>query len=64
MIRTSTFAIALTAALLTAAGPAAGAPWGDDLQAPRAQDFQAPRGDGEDFQAPRGDNEDLQAPRG
>jgi hypothetical protein len=62
MIRRNVFVMALGAALLMAADAHAGPR--DDIQAPRAQDVQAPRGDNEDLQAPRGENEDLQAPRG
>jgi hypothetical protein len=74
MIRKSAFTIALTGALLLAAGAHAEASSRGDVQAPRGRDIQASRGDNEDIQAPRehkediralrGDNEDLQAPRG
>jgi hypothetical protein len=61
MNRTTAFAIALGALLLTATGAYADT-YGprDDTQAPRGHELQAPRG--QESQAPRGI--DLQTPRG
>ena len=63
-------AVAIALATMLAASAAHAAPTRDELQAPRAQDQQAPR-DQDDLQAPRGqdqqaprDQDDLQAPRG
>ena len=58
MKRMSAVALAL-ATFLTAGVVNAALP--DEVQAPRAQDVQAPRGD-QEIQAPRGD-QDVQAPR-
>jgi hypothetical protein len=75
MKRTQAIAIGLATVLMTTAAHAARpdredvqAPRSDEVQAPRGQDMQAPRSDevqaprGQDVQAPRSD--EVQAPRG
>jgi hypothetical protein len=63
MTSRNAFAIALAATLLMATGAQAQS-YPPDIQAPRTQDVQSPRGDNEDLQAPRGANRDVQTPRG
>jgi hypothetical protein len=65
MTSRNAFATALAATLLMATGAQAQSyPPREDVQAPRTQDVQSPRGDNEDLQAPRGSHRDVQTPRG
>ena len=68
MTRTIALAIALSTVLMSTAAYAAYVTPHDDVQAPRGQDVQAPRGLQDELQAPRGQDldrhDDVQAPRG
>ena len=60
---TITAAIVLGTALLAGVASASPKP-GQDIQAPRGIEVEAPRGGNQDIQSPRGGNQDIQSPRG